>query len=91
MEQCMAEWGSMWRSRKARYFMSWKREVHSIDGIQDAMHGLAWDAKTVCKCLGKCPIGPFEDLGLIDACAYSRQDQARMQYLLSDDDMAPLF
>lgn len=88
---CYAMWSALWRSRKARYLMSWNREANAIYDVQDALHGRAWDANTVCKCLGMCALGPFEDLGLIRACEYNSRDQARMEYLWDNEDLASLF
>ncbi|GAB5353564.1 hypothetical protein AAMO2058_000046400 [Amorphochlora amoebiformis] len=88
---CYAMWGRLWRSRKGRYFSSWKRDVSATYDLEDGLHGMAWDANTACKCMGKCSIQPNEDLQLIDACSYSIEDEARMRYLFSDADMSPLF
>ena len=66
------------------------REANAIYDVQDALHGRAWDANTVCKCLGMCALGLFEDLGLIRACEYNSRDQARMEYLWDNEDLASL-
>ena len=53
-------------------------------------NGNTWDANVACKCLGKCALQPFEDLNLIQTCRYSAQDEARMEYLISNEDIIPL-
>jgi len=77
-EKCWKMWDFVWRSRKARYFVQWRRESIVQWKINDMRNGNMWDANTVCKCLGKCRMGHLEHLSLIKQCRYGPAQELAM-------------
>jgi len=59
--------------------------VNMMPDVLDALTGNMWDANVVCKCLGKCELNRFEDLGLVETCRYEEQDERMMDYLLKSE------
>mmetsp|Transcript_29567 Transcript_29567/g.51919 ORF Transcript_29567/g.51919 Transcript_29567/m.51919 type:complete len:420 (+) Transcript_29567:101-1360(+) len=72
------------RSRKMRYFTSWKRTVVAGADAVDGMWGTMWDANIACKCMGMCPVEPGEDLALANTCRYSTLEEKAMQYVFNE-------
>jgi hypothetical protein len=84
-ETCFDVWNEIKVSMKARYFVSWKRYVNVMNDVLDRLQGAMWDANIVCKCLGRCELNRFEDLGLMEACRYEQSDQTMMEYIFKDE------
>jgi len=80
-EQCMKDWQFMRQSAKGRYLASWQRYVNVMADPMDRLSGNMWDANVVCKCLGKCRLNRFEELGLMDTCHYEEDEEAMMRRL----------
>ena len=78
-EQCFALWDELALSRRARYFMSYKKYAMPELNPDDLLQSLAWDAHSVCKCLGKCPTQPGETLSLLNTCKYTRMHELQMR------------
>jgi hypothetical protein len=77
--QCHAMWEELGNSRRARYMMSYKKYTMPELNPDDLRQSLAWDAYSVCKCLGKCPTEPGETLSLVNVCKYTRMHELQMK------------
>jgi hypothetical protein len=80
-ETCFSLWQEIKNSMKFRYFTSWKRDVSIMTTPLDRLAGIMWDANIVCKCMGKCDLGRFEDLGMLDQCRYGEQEDQMMRFI----------
>ena len=78
---CFSMWRYFQRSRKAKFFSSWKRRIGIEITPADVARSNLWDANIVCKCLGQCDLDPFEHLGLIKQCRYDDRDRIAMEYV----------
>eukprot|EP01006_Ploeotia_vitrea_P006691 TRINITY_DN1441_c0_g1_i2.p1 TRINITY_DN1441_c0_g1~~TRINITY_DN1441_c0_g1_i2.p1 ORF type:complete len:105 (-),score=53.49 TRINITY_DN1441_c0_g1_i2:67-381(-) len=85
--KCFAMWNELRYSKKMRFFASWKRYVNIMSGPIDRLTGKMWDANVACKCIGKCPLNLFEDLGLTETCRYDEADEKLMHYALQKEAM----
>jgi len=83
-DECFQMWDGIRGSPKAIYYNSWKQKMSVLDKPRDYLSNNMWDANVVCKCLGKCPLGPFEDLGLLDVCRYGPEEEALMAYIYKE-------
>ena len=79
-QDCFTMWRYFARSRKAKFFASWKRNIGMERTPADVERSNNWDANVVCKCLGQCDLDPFEHLGLIKACRYDDKDRTAMDF-----------
>lgn len=79
-DDCFIMWRYFARSRKAKFFASWKRNIGTERTPADVERSNNWDANVVCKCLGQCELDPFEHLGLIRACRYDDKDRTAMDF-----------
>jgi len=104
---CFEMWRAIRYSRKAFYYASYKRHSRfsliPIDDTgnfsswqltasdEDGLYGSDWDANTVCKCLGKCPIQMLEGVHLERACKYTKYDQQAMEMLIPNSEYVGVF
>ena len=79
-KDCFAMWRYFARSRKAKFFASWKRTIGIEITPADIERSNGWDANIACKCLGQCGLDAFEHLGLIKQCRYDDRDRVMMEY-----------
>lgn len=79
--ECHRMWKTIESQARARYFTSWKRYVNILSNNLDRLDGRMWDANIVCKCLGHCEMSRFEDIGLMDACAYGDLEEQSMKLI----------
>lgn len=77
---CFSMWRYFARSRKAKFFASWKRNLGIAITPADVERSNNWDANIACKCLGQCELDPFEQLGLIRQCRYDERDRTLMEF-----------
>jgi len=82
--RCYKMWEELGASRRARYFMSYKKDTMPSVNPDDLLQGLAWDAHSVCKCLGKCPMQPAESLQMAHSCKYTRAHEFLMKVAFPD-------
>lgn len=80
-QECFRMWNEIRVSMKARYFASWKNYVGVQQDTLDRLNSNMWDANVACKCLGRCDLNRFEDLGLLESCRYEAADERMMQYV----------
>jgi len=77
---CFTLWRFFSKSRKAKFFLSWKRVLGEMTTPADVERSNNWDANIACKCMGMCPLDPFEHLGLLKQCRYDDRDRTMMEY-----------
>ncbi len=77
--RCWDMWNELGQSRRARFYMSYKKTTMAELNPDDLTQGLAWDAHSVCKCLGKCPMQPGETLQYAHSCKYTRSHEFLMK------------
>jgi len=76
---CYNMWDELRESRRARYFMTYKRTTMPELDFNDLASGYAWDAHSVCKCLKMCPMQQGESLELVQICRYNKMQDLLMR------------
>lgn len=77
---CYAKYFELAESRRARYFMSYKRSNMPALNPDDLAQSLAWDAHSTCKCLkAGCPMQPGETMSMLGTCQYNRMHEMIMK------------
>jgi hypothetical protein len=79
-KDCFTMWRYFAKSRKAKFFASWKRTIGIEVTPADVERSNMWDANVACKCLGQCGLDAFEHLGLISQCRYDDRDRLMMEF-----------
>lgn len=77
---CFGKYTELADSRRARYFMSYKRSTMPSLNPDDLAQSLTWDAHSTCKCLkAGCPMQPGETISLAGTCQYNRMHDMMMK------------